>query len=188
MSLFARGPVRRTRSGIRLTLSEAEVALIRQLVSEIAELVADDPVGEVDPLADLVGFDGSPRPRPTDPVLARLLPDGYQDDDEAAGEFRRFTERSLRQLKSEAAATVLASLPQGGGSIDVDDDGAQAWIGALNDVRLALGIRLEVTDDGDDPGRAAALADPTSPAAYAYAAYDYLTALQDALIRAVAGW
>ena len=32
-------------------------------------------------------------------MLARLLPDGYRDDPEAAGEFRRYTESALRSAK-----------------------------------------------------------------------------------------
>ena len=49
--------------------------------------------------------------RRTIPVLARLLPDAYRDDTEAAGEFRRFTEQDLRSGKVAAARTVLDTLP-----------------------------------------------------------------------------
>src|ERR687888_53442 len=83
---------------------------------------------------------------PDDPVLARLFPDGYAEDAESAGEFRRYTESSLRDGKREAVEVVLRSV-RDEGEITLDADGAQAWLRALNDVRLALGTRLEVTEE-----------------------------------------
>ena len=44
-----------------------------------------------------------PVTRPDDPVLERLLPDGYSEDEEGAedanADFRRYTERGLRDGK-----------------------------------------------------------------------------------------
>ena len=51
---------------------------------------------------------------PEDPVLARLLPDAYGDDPEAAGEFRRYTERACARARSPRPRTVLATLPGDG--------------------------------------------------------------------------
>jgi len=76
---------------------------------------------------------------PADPILARLLPDAYADDPDASSEFRRYTELSLRSGKVAAAQTVLETLPADGGRIRLSEPDAQAWLRALNDVRLALG-------------------------------------------------
>ena len=80
-------------------------------------------------------------------MLARLLPDGYRDDPDAAGEFRKSTESSLRSAKQQAAQEMLDTLPEAGGRIQLTHDQAHAWLKALNDVRLALGVRLNVTEE-----------------------------------------
>ena len=97
-------------------------------------------------MAALLGNPGPAAP-PDDPVLARLLPDAYRDDTEAAGEFRRFTEQELRSGKLAAAQTVLDTLPEEGGRVELTEEDAQVWLRALNDVRLALGVRLDITED-----------------------------------------
>ena len=73
------------------------------------------------------------------PVLARLLPDAYRDDPDAAGEFRRFTESGLRSGKAQCAQTLLDTLPASGGRVKLTSQEAEAWLRSLNDVRLALG-------------------------------------------------
>ena len=45
---------------------------------------------------------------------------------------------------------MLDSLPAGGGRIQLTGDQALAWLKALNDVRLALGVRLGVTEDFEE--------------------------------------
>ena len=119
---------------------------------------------------------------PDDPALARLLPDAYPDDPAAAGEFRRYTESGLRSGKVAAARTVLDTLPEDGGRIRLSADEAQAWLRSLNDIRLALGVRLEVTED-----REAMLerASQDSPQAAGLWIYDWLTLLQETLVEAL---
>lgn len=119
---------------------------------------------------------------PDDPVLARLLPDAYQDDPEASGEFRRYTEQDLRSGKVAAARTVLATLPPSGGRVRLTEPEGQAWLRALNDVRLALGVRLGVTDDFDDEVGELSADDPRS--AYVWV-YQWLAYLQDSLVEAL---
>src|SRR5439155_4943187 len=97
-------------------------------------------------LAAMLGATGPTSP-PQDPVLARLLPDAYGDDPEAAGEFRKYTEQGLRSGKVAAARTVLATLPSEGGRVRLSAGDAEAWLRSLNDVRLALGVVLGITDD-----------------------------------------
>src|SRR5690625_6882291 len=93
----------------------AEADLLISLVRQLFELTrADQPSdededGSEDPLTSVVGM-RQDQPRPTDPVLLRLFPDGYADDDAAAGDFRRYTEHGLREAKTANATTVLASL------------------------------------------------------------------------------
>jgi hypothetical protein len=119
---------------------------------------------------------------PEDPVLARLLPDGYSDDPEASAEFRRYTEETLRSGKVASAQTVLASLPPGGGEVRLSEPECQQWLRSLNDVRLALSVRLGITDENDDLTEQLAADDPRS--AYIWV-YQWLAYLQDSLIEAL---
>jgi hypothetical protein len=135
----------------------------------------------MDDLARLLGQAGPATP-PDDPVLARLLPDAYADDSEAAGDFRRFTEAELRDGKAAAARTVLATLPEDGGKVRLTEEEAQVWLRALNDVRLALGVRLSITEDFEARVQELDPADPRS--AYMWV-YDWLTFLQETLVRAL---
>ena len=141
----------------------------------------DQPPDPLDDLARLLGQTGPATP-PDDPVLARLLPDAYSDDTEAAGDFRRFTEQELRNGKAAAARTVLATLPEDGGRVRLSEEEAQVWLRALNDVRLALGVRLSITEDFD--ARVANL-DPADPRSAYMWIYDWLTFLQETLVRAL---
>jgi hypothetical protein len=136
------------------------------------------------PLDDVAALLGNPGPDapPDDPVLARLLPDAYRDDTEAAGEFRRFTEQELRSGKLAAAQTVLDTLPENGGRVELTEQDAQVWLRALNDVRLALGVRLDITEDTAQRSQDLDPADPRS--AYLWV-YDWLTYLQETLVRAL---
>lgn len=114
-----------------------------------------------------------------DPVRRRLFPAGYRDDDRAEAEFRALTEDSLRDTKSERLAQCRAELPSGEGDIELDDGAAQRWLTVLNDLRLAIGTRLSVTED-DDP-----TIDPADPDAQLRAIYQWLTTLQDSLVHVV---
>ncbi len=145
---------------------------------------AERPADPLDDLARLLGQAGGTGPAtpPDDPVLARLLPDAYADDAEAAGDFRRFTEQELRNGKAAAARTVLATLPEDGGRVRLSPEEAQVWLRALNDVRLALGVRLSITEDFEARLQDLDPADPRS--AYMWV-YDWLTFLQETLVRAL---
>ena len=160
--------------------------ILRNLVSQVAELMgtaadptAPDPTTPVSPAGQGTAGPTSP---PEDPVLARLLPDAYRDDPEAAGEFRRYTEQGLRSGKVAAAQTVLDTLPAGGGHVRLRPEDAQAWLRALNDVRLAIGTVLGITEDYEEEMEAASWADPRS--AY-LEVYHWLGYVQDSLVRAL---
>ena len=146
---------RRTVTGrFVLQLDDLEKGLLGSLIAQLADLLA--PKAELDPMAAMVGIDPGAE-RSDDPALARLFPDAYTDDDEAASEFRRFTERSLRDLKIANAQTALESLARAGQKVTLSAPEAQAWLLTLTDLRLALAARLEIVDDDgkrpqdDDP-------------------------------------
>jgi hypothetical protein len=146
--------------------------------------ILDSSVQDIPGPAELdamLGF--SPRTRaPLDPALARLLPDAYRDDPDAAGEFRRYTEQSLRSAKQEVAQTVLDTLPADGGPVKLSREQAQSWLRALNDVRLTLGVRLGVTEEFEDEWRQL---DPLDPRATAFEVYAWLGDVQESLVQAL---
>jgi hypothetical protein len=143
-------------------------------------LPADGPIN-ADALAAMIGLSDNTE-LPDDPVLARLLPNAYSDDPEASSEFRRYTEEGLRSGKAAAARTVLATLPATGGRVRLSGPEAEAWLRALNDVRLALGVRLEVSDDFDDQVANMEADDPRAPY---IGVYQWLAYLQETLVRAL---
>jgi hypothetical protein len=122
-----------------------------------------------------------------DPVLARLFPDGYRNDPEAAAELRSLTESSLREEKVGNAGAILDDLPFEGGEIRLDADRAEAWLLALNDARLMLGTALEIESDTDPLAEldAAAGADPTGARVLGLSLYQFLTGLQASLVDAI---
>src|SRR5215217_2126731 len=107
------GFTRHRRSGrIIATFSGFEADLLRSLASQLVELLRNEaavPHEHADPLEEMLRFDG-PTTEPEDPVLARLFPTAYADDEEAAAEFRRFTESTLRDGKAAGAVTVVDGL------------------------------------------------------------------------------
>jgi len=168
---------RKGQVAIELAPEESVVlqGLIKQLLALLDELPGGDPG-----LAEL-GISENTAP-PEDAVLARLFPDGYQEDDPAATEFRRYTESSLRDGKREAAQTMLKALTDEGGKIVLDEQEGRAWLRAINDLRLALGTRLEITEESYERFEELDWSDPKFGM---FAAYDWLTMLQDSLVRAM---
>ena len=171
--------VKRTRQGIRVKLVAEEVELLRALVGQLLALLGDSPRGD-DELAALGIAENATTPE--DPVLARLFPDAYRDDGEAAGEFRRYTEMGLRDGKRESAESVLASLKDPKADVVLDEEQARMWLRTLNDIRLAVGTRLEITEEWYEEAGSMSPDDPRAPM---FAAYDWLTMLQESLVRAL---
>jgi Domain of unknown function (DUF2017) len=183
--------------GASVWLSADEAALLRALVVPVMELLNDparpapapsEPAESADLFDDLEKMfnetTAAPPDAPADPVLARLLPDAYREDPEAAGEFRKYTESSLREAKKYFAQTLLDTLPAKGGRVKLSADQARDWLRALNDVRLMFGVRLEVTEDFEQQLTAL---DPKDPRVAAFEVYGWLGAFQDSLVRAIAG-
>ena len=186
---------RRTPRGVSARFTSGQAGVLRNLVSQVAELVGGPGAAQAPPAGagedaseglplDLAAVFAPDKPAapPEDPVLARLLPDAYGDDPEAAGEFRRYTEPGLRSGKVAAAQTVLATLPAGGGRVRLSAGDAEAWLRALNDVRLALGVVLGITEDYEHEF---ANIDPGDPREAYLHVYDFLTFMQETLVRAL---
>jgi Domain of unknown function (DUF2017) len=181
--------------GVTVRLSGGEATLLRTLVVPVMELLNDperpSPPPEpsedsADVFADLerqFAAPDAPDPElPADPVVARLLPDAYQDDPEKAGEFRKYTESSLREAKKYFAQTLLETLPPEGGKVRLTADQARDWLRALNDIRLMFGVRLEVTEEFEDQ---LASLDPKDPRLPAFEVYGWLGMVQESLVHAL---
>lgn len=151
------------------TLRRSEVAILRRVFTETATLVGD-PGGD-------------------DPVLDRLFPDAYGDDPEQAEEFRRLTEQDLSTEKAHQVGVVLGTLPDRGGELRLDAEHAEAWLRALTDARLALGVRLGIDEESDlsDQIDEAAMRDPTGVRAMQLSVYGYLTYMQESLVESLIG-
>jgi hypothetical protein len=192
------GFVRHRRSKrVIANFSGFEADLLRSLAAQLIELLHNESAvatTTVDPLEALLDFSG-PTTEPEDPVLARLFPNAYREDADASGDFRRFTEGTLRDGKARAAGTVIEVLEEAGLppeptdeeiviDVELDQETAETWMRAFTDLRLALGTRLEVEDDDED--RWDALSDD-DPRAQAHHIYEWLGYLQETLVHAVAG-
>ncbi|MFJ1625371.1 DUF2017 domain-containing protein [Streptomyces sp. NPDC088190] len=179
--------------GAAVALDEVEIAILRSLAVQLLELIGpgDEPAEGADPLAAL--FAEGPSEPPTDPALARLFPEAYGDEDgelrAASAEFRRFTENDLRARKREDGLAVVRTLDaltvadDGGAVLELTADECRHWLGALNDLRLTIGTRLEVSDEDEgDPGSLYRLpdSDPRKPMVMAYL---WLGALQETLVE-----
>jgi hypothetical protein len=156
---------------IRIVFTSQEAHVLINLCEQMLELLGDGAVNaeiDIDPLFQMMGMGsmgmgamgmgGSEEP-PEDPVLRRLLPNAYKDE-KSASEFRRYTEHGLREKKRAHALTVYEALipqdegwnadqPIDRGSIEINfiDNDAMAWLGALNDLRLALAVRLGISKE-----------------------------------------
>jgi len=161
------------------TLDHREAGLLRALVTQVVDMLAERrQAAPQDSLAELTGIRTGPSRPPEDEVLARLLPDFHREDAELAGALRSLREPELIEAKSHAAGVLLATCPEDGGRIELDLDQADLWLSALNDVRLALGTTIGVTEDMPD-------VPPEDEALAAHlGVYQWLTFVQDALVQA----
>ena len=156
-----------------LHLGQPERKVLGELLEQLAGVVAPLPAGD-DPLERLVGITAADRPM--DPAVLRLFPDGYGTPEEAA-EFRRYTEGPLRQAKVETIQVMRQSLEFD--PVVIDAAVASAWLRTLNDLRLFLGTRLEITANEDEVMERVE-ADPQT-----YAVYEFLGWLQQSLLEQI---
>jgi hypothetical protein len=152
--------VTRRRGHVRIQLESVEAGLLANLFEDLGSALQTLP--------------------DDDPVHLRLFPSAYPGDDEAAAEFRSITEDGLRDTRLVRLELCRGELPAAAGELDLDDEAGRRWLTVLNDLRLAIGTRLDISED-DDPEL-----DPADPDAHTRAIYQWLTALQDSLVHAVA--
>ncbi|MFT4286236.1 DUF2017 domain-containing protein [Nocardioides sp.] len=189
------GFARHRRSGhIFATFTGFEADLLRSLAGQLVELLRNESAAqvEVDPLEAMLDFSG-PTTEPEDPVLARLFPTAYRDDAEAAGDFRRFTEQTLRDGKAAAASAIIDGLEEAGLppeltvdglmiDVELDEPTALTWMRSFTDLRLALATRLGV-EEGDEGYWASLPAE--DPRGQAHDIYDWVGYLQETLVAAL---
>ena len=185
----------RRSKNIIATFTGFEADLLRSLAAQLVELLRNEaavPRDVVDPFEAMMDFSG-PTAEPEDPVLARLFPTAYTEDEEAAAEFRRFTEGGLRDGKAEAAVAIIDGLEEAGLppelaeeglmiDIELDQAGAETWMRSFTDLRLALATRLEVEEGDHD--RWASMPDD-DPRSRAHDIYEWVGYLQETLVQAL---
>jgi len=169
-----------------LTVDEAHILI--NLVEQLLELLGVDDIphhyDESDPFAQLM-HQLKPAPdevaTPEDPVLLRLLPNAYADP-ESAADFRRFTEPAMRSKKNatlrkarEALAVIVDSNSPG----VIEELDSATWLAVINDLRIALSVRLEISESSFEKFEALPEEDPQKPL---YAVYFWLGWLQSNLL------
>jgi len=170
----------RRRGHLVADLDQPEAALLRGLVGQMRDMLGSRAAeAPTDELAQLTGMTTGPSTPPEDRVLARLLPEFSREDDGLAGAMRTLHEPELLAAKDGVAAVVLETCPPDGGQVRLTPEQAASWLSALNDVRLALGTALEVTEDMPDE------LPPDDPRASHLPVYHWLTWVQESLIQAV---
>jgi len=155
MAPLFRRRISRTRHGayaVRLPSEERELlaSLVDQL-RELLELTTDDP------------------------SLRRLFPTAYHDDAERDREYQQL----VRDELLERRLTALSTVEDSAGAAELDEAQLTAWLTALNDLRLVLGTRLDVSEDQD-------AIDEHHPDAPAMAVYGYLSVLLNDIVDALA--
>ena len=113
----------------------------------------------------------------------RLFPPAYRDDPDAQAEFARLMTADLIDGKRRALRSVLDTLERGAHKrgawrVRLSADEAQDWLAVLNDARLTLGTRLDVSEQTYDRE-----IDPSSPEAPALQVFRYLGYLEEFLVE-----
>jgi Domain of unknown function (DUF2017) len=147
--------VHRTRGGrFRLRLTDEEREVLRTLPGQLREILDTD-----------------------DPSLRRLHPPAYQDDPEREAEYRRLVRDDLLRQRLQALDVMEATID----ASTLDQEQMTAWLAAINDLRLVLGTRLDVTEEIYEEG-----IPPEDPRAATFALYQYLGWLEEQVVAALA--
>ncbi|MEQ1787083.1 MAG: DUF2017 family protein [Acidimicrobiales bacterium] len=159
MARFTRR-VRRTRRGTyAIGLPQPERELLVSLVDQLREVLE-------------VSTD--------DPSVRRLFPTAYHEDPERDREYQQLVRDELLERRLAALAIVEESAA----AEEVDETQLTAWLTALNDLRLVLGTRLDVSEDQDAGGLEEL--DEDDPRTPAMVVYHYLSGLLDEIVTALA--
>jgi hypothetical protein len=158
VGLFSRRVKRLGPDRYRIQLPEQEREVLRSLVPQLRELLTTD-----------------------DPSLTRLFPTAYPDDPERDAGYQALVRDELLEKRFASLDVLEATIVAADGRRELSGDELSAWMLALNDLRLVLGTRLDVTED-DDAGDI----DPSDPDAPAWAIYHYLAMLLTFVVDALA--
>jgi Domain of unknown function (DUF2017) len=145
---------RRRRGGFELRLPENEREVLRSLPDQLRQLLDTE-----------------------DPSTKRLYPPGYGEDPELEAEYRSMTRDDLTAGRLESLRVLEETVD----AERLDDEQMDAWLHALNDLRLVLGTRLDVSED---PARDDELL--SGDQAELFAVYAYLGWLVEQAVRALA--
>lgn len=138
----------------RVALPEPERDLLRSLAPQLRSLLTTD-----------------------DPSLRRLFPSAYPDDPERDAGYQALTHDEL--LERRFAALDLLQTTVVDPEVELSGDELASWMRSVNELRLVLGTRLDVSEEGVD-------LDPDDPDAPAYAIYEYLGMLLTLIVDALA--
>jgi hypothetical protein len=106
--------------------------------------------------------------------LERLFPPAYANDEEREKEYSVLTHDELLEKRLASIDVVEHTITL----TSLDEEQIAAWMGAINDLRLVLGTRLDITEEMDE----VALDDPR---AHAFAVYHYLTHMLAEIVHAL---
>lgn len=155
--------IAKTTAGLKLGLDEQEAGILRGLIAEMRLLLEADV------------------PR-QDEVLQRLFPPAHDDPQEQQA-YEELVGGELRRVKVEALETVERGLGDAGAAtVELTDSDVDEWLRLVNDLRLAIGTRLEVDDTTMEKTY-----DPNDPDAPALSVLHWLGWLQGAMLEEMAG-
>ena len=153
----------KTATGMTLVLDEQEAGILRRLTGEMRLLLEADVPAE-------------------DDVMQRLFPPAHDDECEQQA-YEELVGSELRRVKMEALDTVERALAgDGSARVDLTDDEIEEWLRMLNDLRLAIGTRLQV-----DETKMEKPFDASDPEAPALSVLHWLGWLQGAMLEEMAG-
>jgi Domain of unknown function (DUF2017) len=150
-------PFRRRRDRFAVHLGPGERELLVELCRQSRELLASE-----DPSSD--------------PAVARLFPAAYRDDPLRSLEFETTLGDTPRAGKLAAIETVERTVD----ADELSEEELLVWLGAVNDFRLVLGTRIDITEESTEQDYPEG--DPNHDA---FGVYAYLTWLQDRMLRAL---
>ena len=176
----------------RSALDPHEAGLLKNLVGSMIGLLDErESSSPPDELEQITGMKTGNTEPPGNATLRRLLPDFSKPDDTTSSDddaidslnaaLRSLHEPHIIDAKRVAAQRLLDTIPDEGGRFELTEEAANAWIAAVNDVRLALGTMLGIRPDGPDQ-----LPDD-HPMAPHLDVYQWLTVLQEYLVLALMG-
>jgi hypothetical protein len=155
--VFERRQVRRARDGtFEVRLPDGERQVLAEILPQLRAALEGDASA--------------------DPGFKRLFPVAYAEDAQHEAEYRELVGDELVAKRLAQVDTVLATVQ----ADRISEDELFAWMGAVNDLRLVLGTRLDVSEETDLD------VEPNHPDAPVYGLYAYLGFLLELLVDAAA--